>query len=110
VTVTDVWNYDLDGDAVDEQFFKACNCGFSDDEQAYCILGYVDGEVCQTLYGGFATKTGDDENARKLEPIICDPEGTGAQSVWLYKSSDYRSVTSFDFKNGNFIRNYEIIF
>ncbi len=112
VTVTDVWSFDLDGDAVDECFFKACNCNMLDDEEhaSYCILGYVDGEACQTLYGDYSKKAVETEKTRQIEPIICDPEGDGIWSVWVYKSGDFKSVTSFDFEDGNFSRCYEIIF
>ena len=111
--VSDVWECDIDGDGTAEHFFKACNCDISVEKRksTYCFLGYTDGEECQVLYGYYSSKA---EKAgsrfKTLEPIVCDLNGQGKWSVMVFKQSSYACMTVYDFNNGNFSKNYEIVF
>ena len=73
-------------------------------------MGYLDGEECQVLYSNYSVKIGEENEAKTMEPLICDTDGDGDLSVWLYRNGDYKSITSFEIKDGNFRKNYEIIF
>lgn len=47
---------------------------------------------------------------RKIIPMICDPDGDQVWSVYVYKECDFNSLTLMDFKNGSFIKTFEILY
>lgn len=45
-----------------------------------------------------------------IRPIIADPNGDGAWSVYVCREGDFNSITLMDFKDGSFIKSFEIIY
>ncbi len=109
-----------------------------DAADTYCFLAYIKGDVCQVLSGSFQKEENEqgeamvlapftyDENGNlkqtvlrkskayspimELSPVVCDLNGDGKWEVMVYRVRDYKSMTTFQYKNGNFTKNYEIIF
>lgn len=102
VVITDLWKCDLDQDGMEETLFLAKD---EEGENRYCFLGYVNGESCQILSGYYNLG-----KLPELRPIICDFEGDRKWSVLLYETCHYQKFTTFNFKNGTFIKAYDIIF
>lgn len=107
--ITDLWECDLDGDGSQETLFKACNCSSAEEgAPQYCFVAYAKGENCQVLYRSFHA----DGNSpvKELRPMVCDLEGDGAWSLLIWQKGDYKSFTVYGFSQGNFTKNYEILF
>ncbi len=94
VAIYHTWTCDFDRDGVNETFLSG-NCG----AEEMAVLGYVRGESCQLL-----------SHSKEVNPLVMDLNGTGNWSLVLKEEGDYNQFSVYDYKEGNFALNYQIIY
>ena len=94
VNITDIWEYDLDGDNANEVFIKAQN---TENESSYSMLALLSQSIESTL---IAMDTGESAENFTLQPFVLDISPSGELKPCLISGGDYKRFELFDIIDG----------
>lgn len=104
VNITDIWEYDLDGDNANEVFIKAQN---TENESSYSMLALLSQSIESTL---IAMDTGESAENFTLQPFVLDISPSGELKPCLISGGDYKRFELFDIIDGKLTSRYTVYF